>query len=80
MGPEEKRCENCGERHKVCPECGDRKITPLEPQEGPITVGIRRHIQQAEDGEELEFENICWECGWKETISFTVNKEIEMPE
>lgn len=79
MPLENQNCDSCGENRKVCPECGDHKVTPLEPKDfwrEELSAGpsVKKFVQYAEDGESLTFSNLCWECGWEEQITVTVER------
>lgn len=73
---EEETCDECGNtRQGLCPKCGDFKVTPLEPTGRPVTRSVRDAVQIADDGDEIAFENVCWNCGWTERRTIRVSVE-----
>lgn len=76
----EEECEGCGDVHKVCGECGGRHITPVDTVDGRITDSIRRTVLDAEDGDEFEVVQVCWDCGAKCVRTVSVGVEHEDPE
>jgi hypothetical protein len=77
------RCDECGHKRDVCPECGDHKVTPMEPvrpsnDDLTNTTSVKRWVSElATDGDEATFENLCWNCGWKERRTIRVSVETE---
>lgn len=65
------RCEGCGKRENVCPECGSYKVTPLDNPGTPKPTKIASHGGP----DEQEYTNVCWNCGWKENVTVTFERE-----
>lgn len=63
------RCEECGDRRLVCPECGSTYVTQNEPMQKPK---YSTFIRTAEDGDQFETKDICWNCDWERNITVTV--------
>ena len=58
------------EEQLTCPECGDYKVTPMDnPRK-------RRPNDIVKFGgiDEIEYQNVCWECGWGETVTVTIER------
>jgi hypothetical protein len=73
----EEECGECGKTEEVCPDCGERFVTPLEPESGRVSKGLRRWVQEADDGDTRTFTNLCWKCGWEDRRTITVEVEEE---
>lgn len=69
------RCGDCGTMHTVCPDCGDRKVTPYEPTDPDMspTTSVMDFIRGASRGGSATFEHVCWNCGWTEEWTITVD-------
>lgn len=78
----EESCDECGNTQNVCPSCGDHKVTRAEWVEKngdrlPLMTGLKRTILEAEDGDEVKFGSICWECGWEKIRTLEIGVEEE---
>jgi len=76
MDIETDRCDECGNTHPVCSECGSGTVTPVDYVDGagrPM-IGIREAVLDADDGDELTVVQVCWECGAEthRTLDITV--------
>jgi len=64
------RCESCGEREDACPNCGGKHVTPLDNPQTPKPTEIAIYGGESE----VEYKNICWDCGWREEVVVTFER------
>lgn len=69
MPLKKERCEGCGRTQNACPECGSNMVTPREN----MRVDILYVIDYTEESE-VEQHHVCWECGWKEELTITIER------
>lgn len=86
MPLEKTRCDCCNEPQAVCPECGSRRATPRENIRLPLSSEVidyglsdgdfgRDGVEKLDDGGvRVEYEHVCWDCGWTETVEVTVRR------
>lgn len=74
MSLNKESCECCGNSRDRCPECNGHMVTPLDNPEArkPTEIAI-----YGEDEEVEEYKNVCWECGWSERVTVTIEREPE---
>jgi len=70
------RCSECGEAQYICPECGGSKVMPNEDLQTP---SVQQWVTElTEPGEHtLTIEDVCWECGWSQEKTITVEVSAE---
>lgn len=60
-----------------CPECGSATVTiDLDSDPGsdiPPTLSITDAILELAESEAIGVTRLCWECGWRETRTVTVD-------
>lgn len=68
------KCDECGERHEVCPECGSRSFTPHEADDTnrQLTTPITQWARTAADGATMRFTDVCWDCGHEDPRKLTL--------
>jgi hypothetical protein len=65
------RCSgNCGCVISKCPECEGTMVTPRDNPERPTP----NELIDYGDGEEITYRHVCWECGWGEEVTVTVER------
>ena len=60
---------------RKCPDCAEGTVT-LTPDEGTILGHpIEDFVLSSDNGDQLRVTAFCWECGWEEekTLSIEVN-------
>lgn len=66
MEIETQTCDGCGAEHDVCSECGGRNVTLKDYIDGDVDhprKSIRNAVLDADDGDEIEIVQVCWDCG-----------------
>ena len=63
------RCD-CGSKQHHCPECGSNMVTPRENFRSPTPTSVI----DTGGPEEVTYRHVCWECGWDETVTMTVER------
>jgi hypothetical protein len=78
MPIERELCDECCKTTiRACPECGSRHVTPREKY-SPDTMTPTDVVDFGvdEDGDtELTYVHVCWDCGWKERVTVTIQRE-----
>lgn len=70
-------CGECGRSETVCPDCGSAHVTPREALhvEEQAVLGKVTHILDHTPIEQFEAAHVCWNCGWEEQITVTIERE-----
>lgn len=72
------RCDECGEKHDVCGDCGGRHVTPVDYISGDVDhewMGVKQSVLDADDGDVFDVVQVCWDCGAKCIRTVTVEVE-----
>ena len=73
MPLQKENCGECGRSDLVCPACGSRFVTPRDnPQHPSPNELVNRGGQDS-----IEYTHVCWDCGWKEYVTVTIERETE---
>jgi hypothetical protein len=67
-----RRCESCGTKKKVCPECGSTFVTP---RDNPGTPSPTEIVDHGLGAQEVSYKHVCWNCGWQERVTITIERE-----
>lgn len=74
MPIEQSHCEKCGESEDVCPECGSGMVTARESES---TLSPIQAVDYVPRDITIEYTHVCWDCGWTETVTMTVERETD---
>jgi len=79
MPIERERCDGCcNSTVRACPECGSSHVTPREkysPDKMAPTDVVDFGFGEDSGVTECEYFHLCWDCGWKEKVTMTVERE-----
>jgi hypothetical protein len=70
-------CGECGRSESVCPECGSSHVSPRVAVhvEAQAVLGQVTHILDHTPIEQFETAHVCWNCGWEEQLTVTIERE-----
>lgn len=69
----QERCSGeCRETVDRCPDCDAIYVTPLDNPPKPTPSKIAAYGGP----NKITYTNICWECGWREEVTVTFEREI----
>jgi len=87
MPIEETSCNECGHDETRCPECGLKHVTPRDNHPAPSPTDIVDYglancvgpktasmLDCDREAEEITYTHICWNCGWSEDITLSVER------
>jgi len=57
-----------------CPDCGSTKITSEVGPEQATGTNLETAIFSADEGSSVQVVHQCWNCGWEETRTVTVDE------